>query len=68
MSIADGVQKAGVAARKPGGALLVFLPVLIVLIGAVALVLAQMPRPADVGTSGYGIDEIVTGAVANQPR
>ena len=36
MSVTDSVEKAMIT-RKPGGALLVFLPVLIVTIGAIAL-------------------------------
>ena len=68
MSITDGIEKAAINTRKPGGALLVFLPVLIVAIGAIALVLSQMPRPLELGTSGYGIDEFVTGAVTTDLR
>ena len=68
MSITDGIEKAAINTRKPGGALLVFLPVLIVAIGAIALVLSQMPRPTDLAASGYGIDAFVTGAVTTDPR
>lgn len=68
MSVTDSVDKSVIATRKPGGALLVFLPVLIVAIGAIALVLSQMPRPLDLAASGYGIDEFVTGALATDPR
>lgn len=68
MSVTDGIEKAGINTRKPGGALLVFLPVLIVAIGVIALVLSQMPRPLELATSGYGIDELVTGAVTTDLR
>ncbi len=68
MSIIDGVEKASINTRKPGGALLVFLPVLIVAIGAIALVLSQMPRQIDLGAAGYGIDAFVTGAVDTTPQ
>ena len=68
MSIIDGVEGASINTRKPGGALLVFLPVLIVAIGAIALVLSQMPRPIDLGASGYGIDQFVTAAIVTDPR
>jgi hypothetical protein len=67
MSVSEGVEKVAITTRKPGGALLIFLPVLIVTIGAIALVLAQMPRPTSLG-GGYGIDEFVTGAVTADAR
>ena len=64
MSVMDGVEKAQPQGRKPGGALLVFLPAMIAAIGAVALVLGQLQSGDRVHATGYGIDEVTTGAIA----
>jgi len=63
MSVTDGIGKA-VATRKPGGFLLVFLPVLILAMGAAALYLGILVAAQSARVSGYGIDEVVTGAIA----
>ncbi|MCW5713501.1 MAG: hypothetical protein KIT43_03155 [Bauldia sp.] len=62
MSVAEGVAKAPVIGRKPGGfLLLVFLPGLILAIGLVALVLAQfLPER---GSPTYGIDQTTTAGI-----
>lgn len=62
MSVTDGIGKA-VATRKPGGFLLVFLPVLILAMSAAALYLGILVAAQSAGVSGYGIDEVVTGAI-----
>ncbi|MCW5698108.1 MAG: hypothetical protein KIS96_15475 [Bauldia sp.] len=50
-------------ARKPGGFVLVFMPALIAVLGLSAILLGVAPRPTDIAASGYGIDEIETGAI-----
>ena len=61
MSVAEGVAKAPVVGRKPGGFVLVFLPVLIIAIGLIALVLAQfLPAPS---APSYGIDLTTTAGI-----
>ena len=67
MSVVDGVNKASVAERKPGGGLLVFIPVLIALMGAIALYLGQLSSQASAQRSGYGIDELTTAAIIPVP-
>jgi hypothetical protein len=49
-------------AKKPG-AVLILLPMLIALIGLGAIVLGQIPATGHGPDSGYGIDDIRTGAV-----
>lgn len=56
-------QSPALPARRPGG-VLIFVPLLIALVGLGALVLGQLPGTADRAASGYGIDEVVTGAIA----
>lgn len=53
-----------VAAKKPGG-VLILLPMLIALIGLGAVILGQVPAATSHRTaqSGYGIDDIRTGAI-----
>ncbi|MCC6737391.1 MAG: hypothetical protein IT534_14860 [Bauldia sp.] len=62
MSVAEGVAKAPVVGRKPGGfLLLVFLPGLILAIGLAALILAQfLPSPT---APSYGIDQTTTAGI-----
>ncbi len=62
MSVAEGVAKAPIAVRKPGGfLLLVFLPGLILSIGLAALILAQfLPEPS---APSYGIDLTTTAGI-----
>jgi len=62
MSVAEGVAKAPVVGRKPGGfLLLVFLPGLILAIGLIALILAQfLPEH---GSPTYGIDQTTTAGI-----
>ena len=67
MSVVDGVNKASVAVRKPGGGLLIFIPVLIALMGAIALYLGQLSSQASAPRSGYGIDELATAAITPVP-
>ena len=62
MSVREDVGEATLSARKPGG-ILIFLPLLIVLLGAAAIYLGQLSEASPVGISGYGIDEITTGAI-----
>lgn len=49
--------------RKPG-AVLFFLPMLIVILGVSAIYLGQLSSSAPAGLSGYGIDDTITGTVA----
>ena len=65
MSVREGLGDAGATARKPSG-VLIFLPLLIAVLGAGAIFLGQLSDRANsqIGSSGYGIDERVTGAIA----
>jgi hypothetical protein len=63
MSVIETTSDSGAAARKAGG-VFIFLPLLIALLGAAAIVLSQMPASDAAGFTGYGIDERITGAVA----
>jgi hypothetical protein len=70
MAFEQGVpadQAAAIPARKPGG-ILIFVPLLIALLGVATIVLGQLPgMQAATAPSGYGIDELVTGAIAASP-
>ena len=63
MSVIETINDAGAAGRKAGG-VLIFLPLLIALLGGAAIVLSQMPAGDAVSSTGYGIDERTTGAIA----
>ena len=59
MSVREGLGEATLSARKLSG-VLIFLPLLIALLGAAAIYLAQLSDASPVATSGYGIDEVTT--------
>jgi hypothetical protein len=63
MSVTEGLEKDVRAVRKPGGVVLVFMPALIAVIGLAAIILAHLPAPGTAVASGYGIDELITGAI-----
>jgi hypothetical protein len=63
MSVIETTSDSGAAVRKAGG-VFIFLPLLIAVLGAVAIVLSQMPASDGASFTGYGIDERTTGAVA----
>ncbi len=60
MSVREDLSEVRPTGRKPG-AVFVFVPLLIAILGAATLYLAQMPEASSVGFSGYGIDEIAAG-------
>ncbi len=63
MSVTEGSGSgAVVSARKPGGAVLIFMPALIAVLALAAILLGSLPRPA-AGVTGYGIDEMLTGSI-----
>lgn len=62
MSVRETVGAPG-RGRKPG-AVLFFLPTLIVILGVAAIYLGQLSAEGPAGFSGYGIDETITGALA----
>ncbi|MHA1559474.1 MAG: hypothetical protein ACTSWI_02235 [Alphaproteobacteria bacterium] len=62
MSVSDGLGQTNTTARKPSG-VLIFLPLLIAVLGAAALFLGQLSA-VQISSSGYGIDERTTGAIA----
>lgn len=65
MSVTEGASSQTiVAVRKPGGLVLIFMPALIAVLGLTAILLGFAPRPTDLAASGYGIDEIQTGAIS----
>jgi len=61
MSVSGGLSQTNATARRPSG-VLIFLPLLIAVLGAAALFLGQLSA-AQIGSSGYGIDERTTGAI-----
>ncbi len=63
MSVIGTTSDSGAAGRKAGG-VFIFLPLLIALLGAAAIVLSQMPASDGASFTGYGIDERTTGAIA----
>lgn len=63
MSVAEGLSKGVVSPRRQGGAVLIFMPALIALIGLAAIYLGNVSRPGTALASGYGIDEVVTGSI-----
>ena len=62
MSVSESLGGASGTVRKPS-AVLVFLPLLIAVLGVAAIILGQMPEASSIGSSGYGIDEMTTGAI-----
>lgn len=60
MSVREDVGEARAGDTRKPGAVFVFVPILIAILGAAALYLAQVPEAASIGYSGYGIDEIAT--------
>ncbi len=62
MSVSEGLGEAEITARKPGG-VLIFVPLLIAILGMAAIFLGQAVDRVTVASSGYGIDERMTGAI-----
>lgn len=70
MSVHEGLSQPEESGSR-NGRILVFLPLLIAILGAAAIVLGQLSdqSASQVSSSGYGIDERVTGAIADaNPR
>lgn len=63
MSVQEGLGVAPEQTRK-SGAVLVFLPLLIALIGVTAIYLGKLADDHAAAISGYGIDDLGIGAIA----
>ena len=65
MSVSDSSGQTSAAARKPSG-VLIFLPLLIAVLGGAAIFLGQLSVGSTLqfSSSGYGIDDRPTGAIA----
>lgn len=62
MSVSEGLSEAEIGGRRPGG-VLIFVPLLIAMLGAGAIFLGQAANNQAHASSGYGIDERITGAI-----